>query len=146
MTGFEAGRVMLGIIGTVSYDPNDGSQDRLRSLGFYQNMCARTRQRYFSAEFNAKVEAGEWGGERHIDKEKLIEAEHWLEEAAGVLIILYVIFSTILLCYCCIINRAKICKKKQAGGQAGQSDMQGGELANSADITPANIPQPDQQI
>lgn len=108
---FHNGRMLLGVFGYVQFDPENNYEERLLDVGFFRDDCSRERQLYFDSDFNGEIAAREWSSEKtQIEK-------HWLAGTVGILLIIYVIIATFLICYCGIKNRVKIIKAyKNAGG------------------------------
>ena len=118
------------------FDPLGVKPERLISLDFFSNHCARTQQLFFTAKVNAEIEIQEW---THMGRKDGSGAEIF-----GAIIIIYMIIITFIMCYCMIRNRKLILNSFKNKGPA-QGVNTSGVNVGEADITPANIPrQPDE--
>ena len=133
---FDHGVPLLGMFGRVFFDPLGVQPERLISLDFYTNHCARTQQLFFTAKVNAEIEIQEW---TFMGREDSSGAEIF-----GAIIIIYMIIITFILCYCMIRNRKLILSSIKNKGPAEGANTSGFNVPE-ADVTPANIPrQPDE--
>ena len=123
---------MLGMFGRVFFDPLGVQPERLISLDFFSNACARTQQLFFTAKVNAEIEIQEWtfmGQEDYL----------YRAEIFGAIIIIYMVIITFILCYCMIRNRTLILNSFKNKGPAQGANTSGVNVPE-ADVTPVNIP------
>ena len=136
---FDAGVPLLGLTGRMFFDPFGVEPERLISLDFFSNHCARTQQLFFTAKVNAEIEIQEW------TYMALAEDDNDGAKIFGGIIIIYMIIITFILCYCMIRNRKLIVSSFKNKGPAAQGANTSGVNVPEADVTPANIPrQPDE--
>ena len=100
---FRLGTQLLEISSRIFFDSSRVMPERLISLDFFTNHCARTQQIFWTAEQNAEIENLEWKITEKDDK--YIKAEIF-----GALIICYMLIITIIMCYCIFRNRMLILK------------------------------------
>lgn len=130
---FEDGAQLLGVFGKVSFDAKEKKEDKLVSVGFFRDDCSMTRDLYFTEDEIASMykAAASYStlGERYQSP-----------QIFGMVLIVYSVLCTMLLCYCWLKNRGSLCqgKKRQAGNESMSSSMaREGEIeVNSLDMTP----------
>ena len=96
---FAQGKQLLGIHGKVAYEPQNVVGDTLLTLGFFRDECSATRELY-----RTQADREEEFERRH--------GTHTLIKVVIALVIMFVIVSTCLMCYCGLKNRGKCCFKK----------------------------------
>ena len=100
---FEEGKQLLGIYGRVAIDKYLGDQtDKLLSLGFFRDECSATRELYRTQEDR----------DEDFERKKRVHGTHTFVKVLGVILIMFMIFSTCCMCYCGLKNRGKCCFKK----------------------------------